>query len=149
MDLDLIFHNAPHYMYDKPDSQYSKLVMATRKAETETPGSGASEVRAKSAVVEWKHNQKQPVLSLYMRQLHNRLCTSYLLLPIRMQAIMDKMVQDITMGMGNFLKQKPKGQRKAKKICFVGDGEVLDMGGGNAWHLNKAIISPSNWSIEI
>ena len=40
------------YMYDKPDSQYSKLVMAARKAKTETPGSGASEVRPKSAVVE-------------------------------------------------------------------------------------------------
>ena len=39
-------------MYDKPDSQYSKLVMAARKAESETPGGGASEVRNKSAVVE-------------------------------------------------------------------------------------------------
>ena len=44
--------NALHCMYDKPDSQYSQLVMAVRKAETETPGSGVSEVRAKSAVVE-------------------------------------------------------------------------------------------------
>ena len=40
-------------------------------------------------------------------------------------------MQDITMGMGNFLIQKPKGQRKIKKICFAGDVEVLDMGGGN------------------
>ena len=31
--------NALCYMYDKPDSQYSQLVMAARKAETETPGS--------------------------------------------------------------------------------------------------------------
>ena len=38
-------------MYDKPDLQYSQLVMAARKAETETPGSSMSEVRAKSAVV--------------------------------------------------------------------------------------------------
>ena len=44
-------HNALHYMYDKPDSQYSQLVMAVRKAETETPGSNVSEARAKSAVV--------------------------------------------------------------------------------------------------
>ena len=29
-------HNAPHYMYDKSDSQYSQLVMAARKAEAET-----------------------------------------------------------------------------------------------------------------
>ena len=39
-------------MYNKPDLQYSQLVIAARKAETETPGSGVSEVRAKSAVVE-------------------------------------------------------------------------------------------------
>ena len=39
-------------MYDEPYFQYSKLVMAARKAETETPGSGVSEVRAKSIVVE-------------------------------------------------------------------------------------------------
>ena len=39
-------------MYDKPDSQYSQLVMPARKAETETPGNGVSEVRAKSPVVE-------------------------------------------------------------------------------------------------
>ena len=31
-------HNPLHYMYDKPNSQYSKLVMADRKAQTETPG---------------------------------------------------------------------------------------------------------------
>ena len=44
-------HNALHYMYDKPDSHYSQLVMAARKAETETPGSSMSKPRAKSAVV--------------------------------------------------------------------------------------------------
>ena len=38
-------------MYDKPQSQYSQLVMAVRKAEMETPGSSVSEARAKSAVV--------------------------------------------------------------------------------------------------
>ena len=55
---DCLFHglkpnlcNALHYMYDKPDSQYSHLVMASRKAETETLGSSISEARAKSAVV--------------------------------------------------------------------------------------------------
>ena len=42
---------ALHYMYDKPDSQYSWLVMAVRKAETETPRSSVSEARTKSAVV--------------------------------------------------------------------------------------------------
>ena len=44
-------HNALCYLYDKPDSQYSQLVMASRKAETEIPRSSVSEVRAKSAVV--------------------------------------------------------------------------------------------------
>ena len=43
--------NALHYLYDKPDSQYSQLVMASRKAETGTLGSSVSEVRAKSAVI--------------------------------------------------------------------------------------------------
>ena len=43
-------HNTLHYLYDKPDSQYSQLVMALRKAETETLGSSVSEVRAKSTV---------------------------------------------------------------------------------------------------
>ena len=44
-------HNGLCYMYDKPDSQYSWLVIAARKVETETPGSDVPEVRAKSAVV--------------------------------------------------------------------------------------------------
>ena len=51
---DQLFHalrsniwNALLYMYDKPDSQYSKLVMAARKAEIETPGSCVLEVRPK------------------------------------------------------------------------------------------------------
>ena len=39
-------------MYDKPNFQYRKLGMAARKTKTETPGSSASETRAKSAVVE-------------------------------------------------------------------------------------------------
>ena len=53
---DRLFHglkpnllNTLHYLYDKPDSQYSQLVMASRKAETETLGIGVSEGRAKSA----------------------------------------------------------------------------------------------------
>ena len=43
--------NALCYIYDKPDLQYSQLVMAARKAKTETTGNSVSEVRAKSAVV--------------------------------------------------------------------------------------------------
>ena len=55
---DCIFHglkpnlcNAFHYLYEKPDSQYSQLVMASRKAEMETLGSSVSKGRAKSAIV--------------------------------------------------------------------------------------------------
>ena len=44
-------HNALCYLYDKPDSQYSQLVMASRKVETETLRNSVSKVRAKSAVV--------------------------------------------------------------------------------------------------
>ena len=44
-------HNALHYLYDKPDSQYSQLVMGSRKVETETLRSSVSEVRAKSTIV--------------------------------------------------------------------------------------------------
>ena len=43
--------NALCYLYDKPDSQYSRLVMASRKAETETLRGSVSEVRDKSVVV--------------------------------------------------------------------------------------------------
>ena len=43
--------NALHYLYDKPASQYSQLVMTSRKAEMETLGSSVSEGRAKSAIV--------------------------------------------------------------------------------------------------
>ena len=42
--------NALHYLYDKPDSQYSQLVMSSRKAEMETLGSGVSKGRARSAI---------------------------------------------------------------------------------------------------
>ena len=43
--------NALHCMYNKSDSQYSQLVMAAMKTETETPGINVSEAMAKSAVV--------------------------------------------------------------------------------------------------
>ena len=43
--------NTLHYLYDKPHFQYSQLVMASRKAETEILRSSVSEVTAKSVVV--------------------------------------------------------------------------------------------------
>ena len=55
---DCLFHglkpnlrNGLCYLYDKPDFQYSQLVMAFRKAEREALRSSVSEVRAKSTVV--------------------------------------------------------------------------------------------------
>ena len=50
--------NALHYTYDKPDSQYSQVVMAPRKAKTETLRSSVSELRANSAVVEIESQSK-------------------------------------------------------------------------------------------
>ena len=44
-------HNALCYLYDKPDSQFGQLVMASRKVETGTLRSSVSEVGAKSAVL--------------------------------------------------------------------------------------------------
>ena len=44
--------NALCYLYDTPNLQYSQLVMAARKAKTETSGGDVSEARAKSAVVQ-------------------------------------------------------------------------------------------------
>ena len=44
-------HNSLCCIYDKPDSQYSQLVMAAWKAETESPRSSVFKARAKSAVV--------------------------------------------------------------------------------------------------
>ena len=43
--------NALHYLYNKPDFQYSQVVMASGKSQTETLGSSVSKARAKSAVV--------------------------------------------------------------------------------------------------
>ena len=44
-------HNALHCLYDQPDSQYSQLVMASRKVEMETLGSNVSKGRAKCTIV--------------------------------------------------------------------------------------------------
>ena len=50
--LNLDICNALHYLYDASNLQYSQLVMATRKAKTETSGGAVSEARVKSAIVE-------------------------------------------------------------------------------------------------
>ena len=58
-------HNPLCYMHDKPDSQYSQLVMAARKGETETPGSSVSEARAKLVVVGTASASQVKVASSY------------------------------------------------------------------------------------
>ena len=67
---DYLFHgfkpnlcNALCYLYDKPDSQYSQLVMASRKTEMETLGSSVSEGRAKSAIVGTNTELAEPKVS--------------------------------------------------------------------------------------
>ena len=71
--LRYIINNVLQYMYDKPDSQNSKLVMAARKAIAKTPGTGVSEVRAKSAVVELETQPKatssEPAYEAIMQQI--------------------------------------------------------------------------------
>ena len=66
-------HNALCYMYDTSNLQYSQMVMAVRKAETETPGSNVSEARAKSAVVGIDSNLRGSLLIHLMKQPHNKL----------------------------------------------------------------------------
>ena len=67
-------HNALHYLYYKPESQFSQLVMALRKAEAETLRSSVSEVRAKPAVVGTETDSLTTglVLNHHMRPLCNK-----------------------------------------------------------------------------
>ena len=67
--------NALYYLHDKHDSQYSQLVMALRKAETETLRSSVSKVRVKSAVVgadvdsSEKGASSEPLYEMIMQQI--------------------------------------------------------------------------------
>ena len=114
--LRLYICNVLYYMYDKPDSQYSKLVIATRKAKTETPGSDVSEARGKSAVVEIETQSKvassEPPYEAIMQRI------TYLKSTISNQNAnkMKKMVQDIIMGMENILVLETKDQRRIERI---------------------------------
>ena len=75
---DCLFHglkpnicNALCYMYDNPDSQYSQLVMAAQKAETDTPRSSVPEGRAKSAVMGMLQLYQQRWLALTHHMKHS------------------------------------------------------------------------------
>ena len=94
--------------------------MAARKAETETPGGNVPEARAKSAVVEIDSKSKGTSFNPSYEAITQEI--SYL-----MSIITNQNNQGITMG-----------------IWFVGDVEVLDIGGVNVQHLDKTIISLLN-----
>ena len=136
-------------MYDKPQSQYSKLVMAARKAEIETPGRGVSEVRAKSAVVELatqpNANTSEPQYEAIMQQ------TAYFMSSITNQNASNNGQNGVRCNNenGKFPNTKTQRPKKDQKICFFGDADLLDMGGGNVLHLDKAAITLSRQSIKM
>ena len=138
--------NALHYMYDKPNSQYSKLVMAAGKAQTETLGSGVSEAIAKSAVVNLDKQQKANSSKIPYEAIMQQI--PYLMSAITNQTKSSSRQNSVKCNNvnGKFPNTKTQG---FGKICTVANVEELDMGGGNAQHLDKAIISLSNWLIEI
>ena len=100
-----------------------------------------SEARAKSAVVgidsKSKGASSDPSYEAITQQI------AYL-----MSAITNQNKNNISVGHNNgngkIPNMKVKGLRKIEKIGFVGDVEVLDMGGGNVEHLDQAIISLLN-----
>ena len=52
-------------------------------------------------------------------------------------------------GNGKFPNTKTQKPEKDQNDMLCGDLEVLDIGEGNAQHLDKAIVSLLNWPIEI
>ena len=100
-------------MYDNTNQQYSQLVMTVRKAETQTPGSGVPEARAKSAVVDIDSKSKavssDPPYEAITQQI------AYLMSAITNQnpnKIMDNMAQSIRMGMGKQQIQNPTDPKR-------------------------------------
>ena len=104
-------------MYDKPNSQYSQLVMNVRKGETETPGSSVSEVRAKSAVVGTDLQSRMassdsPYESDYTTNCLYNVCHYH----PEYKKIVNKMAQSKLTGMVSSLAQNFKDQRSIGKI---------------------------------
>ena len=142
-------------MYDNLDSKYSQLVMAVRKAETETPGSSVSEARAKSTVVgtdtalQVKVASSEPSYEMLTQQI------AYL-----MSAVTNQTNQNLSKnngcngskssnGNGKYLStkfQRPKRDRKDMKCWDVG---VQDIVGQSVPHPGKGIISLLNPLIRI
>ena len=104
-------------MYDKPDSQYSQLVMAAGKAETETTGSSVSEVGSKSAVVGTDSQPKVASCDPPYEGITQEI--AYLMSAItnqNMKKIVNKMAQSKITEMLSSLTQNSKDQRRIGKL---------------------------------
>ena len=106
-------HNALQYTYDKPDSQYSKLVMAARKAKTETPGGSVPEARAKSAVVKLETHPKVPSSDQLYEAITQQI--AYLMSTITNQNASNNGQNGPRHNNGGGKFAKPKGQKRIER----------------------------------
>ena len=122
-------------MYDKPDSQYSKLVLAARKVKMEKPGSGASEVRAKSAVVEMytqpKATSSEPRYEAITQQI------TYLMSAITIQNASNNRQNGMRCNNGNEKFSNTKTQRPKKD-----QKDMLCWGCGDTGHGWRECLAP-------
>ena len=149
-------HNALHYMYDKLGSHHSQLVMASWKAETETPGSSVSEARAKSAVVgmgtasQVKGASSEPSYEALTQQI------AYLMSTVTNQTNQNSSKSNgcndykSSNGNGKYSYTKFKKNTKGiEKIWNAGYVEVQEIAGENLPHPGKGIISLSSPTIKL
>ena len=137
-------------MCNKPDSQYSQLVMAARKAETETPGSNVSKARAKSTTVgtdlQVKMASSDPPYEALTQQI------AYLMSAITKQnSSQNNECNGSKQGNGNVKFSTTKFQRPKRDRKDMKDGDVgaLDIVGGSAPHQGKVITFLSSQLIRI
>ena len=105
-------------MYDNPDSQYSKLVMAARKAKTEKPAGSVPEARAKSAMVKFQAQPKVATFDQLYKTIKQQIV--YLMSTITNQNMNNngQNGSNCFNGVGKFSKPKrPKNDRK-DIICW-------------------------------
>ena len=131
-------HNTLHYMCSTPDLQYSQLVMAVKKAETETPGSNVSEGRAKSAVIEIDSKSKRASSDPFYEVITQQ--NAYLMSAITNQKTTNNSVRHNNWD-GKIPKTKTQRPDKDRKDMNCWGVEVLDMGGGNMQLVDKTILS--------
>ena len=132
-------HNALCYLYDKPDSQYSQLVMASRKAETETLRNNVPKGRAKSAVVgadtdsQVKGASSEPSYEAITQQI------AYL-----MAAVTNKTNPNLNKN-GGCTEFKPNGNGKYSSTTFQrpkGDKNMTCWGCGGSGHSWRECSTP-------